>query len=76
MFNNHEARVTLVKKNKNTGTVDAEQKPFMTPQEIQKMSEEIVKKAAVTVVAVAGALTVIHTVSEILINNTNPANRK
>lgn len=76
MFNNHEARVTLVKKCKNTGDADTEQKPFMTPKEIQEMSETIMKKAAVTVVAVAGALTAIHTVSEILINNTNPANRK
>ena len=76
MFKNHEARITLVKKDKNAGDETTEQKPFMTPDEIHTMTEAVVKKAAVTVVAVAGALTVMHTVSEILINNTNPANRK
>lgn len=76
MFKNHEARITLVKKSKRAGDEITEQKPFMTPDEIHAMTEAVVKKAAVTVVAVAGALTVMHTVSEILINNTNPANRK
>lgn len=75
MFKNRVIQTTIVKKNKNAGP-DAEQKPFMTPEEIHKMSETIMKKAAVTVVAVAGALTVIHTVSEVVINNTNPANKK
>jgi len=76
MFKNHEVRTTIVKKNKNSGSADAEQKPFMTPDEIHTMTDAIMKKAAVTVVAVAGALTIIHTVSEVVINNTNPAYKK
>lgn len=74
MFDRYEARVRLARRQ--AASTDAEQKPFMTPQEIQKMSEEVLKKAAVTVVAVAGALTAMHTASQILVNVTNPANRK
>lgn len=75
MLKNHEFRVRLAKADKKSST-DTEQKPFMTPDEIKNVSEEVLKKAAVTVIAVAGALTAMHTASQILINNTNPANRK
>lgn len=72
----YEVRTNLVRRGRNAGTADTEQKPSMTPEQIQNLTEDLMRKAAVTVVAVAGVLTVIHTVSEIAINNTNPANRK
>lgn len=72
----YEVRTNLVRRGRDAGTPDTEQKPSLTPEQIQNIAEDVMKKAAVTVVVVAGVLTAIHTVSEIAINNTNPANRK
>lgn len=74
-FKNRAIQVQMVKTKKKN---DPEQTPecnHFDPEKIHMLLKDQVKHLAVTVVAVAAAVTVLSTIKAIVVNNTNPQYR-
>lgn len=67
---------TRLKREKTAKTDDTNTPLFnINKDEVKDISKTVVKHVTVGVVAIMTAATVLHTASEIVINNTNPANK-
>lgn len=75
---NRALQVTMVKTD--NPSVDTEDKTFemptIDPQEINSILKEQMEHLGKTVLVVAAGITALATAREVIVNNTNPANRR
>lgn len=67
MFKKHSIQLSVVKTPKDATSDQEAQKPFMTPDEMNTIIKDSMKRTAITCVAVMAASVVLHTVSELIL---------
>lgn len=78
MFRKRSLNISVVEepKSKTKGNEQIPECNHLDSEKIQDLIQTQIKYAATAVIAVAGALTLFHTVSEIVINATKPKDQK
>lgn len=75
---NRALQVTMVRTDDQSPDTETEKLdiPTIDPQDINKMLKEGLEDIGKTVLVVAAGLTALATAREVIVNNTNPANRR
>jgi hypothetical protein len=75
---NRALQVTMVRTDDQSSDTETEKNdtPSIDPQDINKMLKEGLEDIGKTVLIVAAGLTALATAREVIVNNTNPANRR
>lgn len=68
MFKNYRIEAKLVKNSKAETPVEEETKPLITPEDVERVAHNIIKKVVIGTTIIIGAATVLSTVSQIAVN--------
>ena len=68
MFKNYRIEAKLVKNSKAETPVEEETKPLITPEDVERVAHNIIKKVVIGATIIIGAATVLSTASQIAVN--------